>query len=63
MKNVTPADEAMAITRANIQTAIVQLSKIVVERCHGTEEISDYMQIMAHEILNELINIRRKIGG
>lgn len=58
----TTADEALDIARANIKTAIQQLSKIVVEQCWGHDEFGPYMQGTIPAVFHELINIRKRLS-
>lgn len=59
----TEADEHLDRAREAIQTAIVELSKIVIERkCWGHDEYNKAFKDAMTDSLHKLIDIREKIA-
>ncbi len=58
----TTADDKLAEAREAVQTALVALSDIIVDECHGHDEYKPEFRQQLGEAFQELLVVRWKIN-
>ena len=61
MSVTTTADERLNDAKDNIQSAIKNLSEIVIEECWGAEEFSSEFSATLRKALSEMIEVRESL--
>lgn len=58
---ITTADEKKQQVLENVQSSIRLLSDIVIDRCWGYSDYNDAHKAFLHELLNQMIEQRRRL--
>lgn len=57
----TTADEQLESAKDNIQSAIKNLSEIVIEECWGSEDFSSEFSVILRKALSEMVEVRESL--